>query len=134
MSKLTEFKPDEHEDTVTHRAVMLVTAVVDDLDALAASIVDPDAQAKVYGLADEYEKATPKIIGDFIAGSPGLPPVEPPKPIVVVAPTVSREAADATALATIAAYHRKRAPRVEPPKPAPGAGPLFPASPKKVGE
>lgn len=110
MSKLTEAKMAEN-DTIAGRSALLLNAVVDDLDALAASVNDEDAKAKIYALADDYESTKPRVISSFIVGTPGQPPAEPPKPVAYVAPSVSQEAADHTAAAAIAANGRKRAER-----------------------
>jgi hypothetical protein len=110
MSKLTEAKLAEN-DTVAGRTALLLNAVVDDLDALAASVADPDAKAKIYALADDYEGSKPHVIAHFLVGSPGIPPAEPPKHVAIVTPTVSKEAADHTAKAVVEAHKRKRAER-----------------------
>lgn len=110
MTKLAEAKLIEI-DTIAGRAAILLSAVVDDLDALAASLGDEDARAKVYTLADDYEHTKARVVSGLIEGTPGLPPAEPPKPVAHVAPTVSKEAADHTAKAAVDANGRKRAER-----------------------
>lgn len=110
MSKLTDAKLADN-DTIAGRAALLLNAVVDDLDALAASIGDEDSRAKVYALADDYEATKARVVSDLLVGTPGHPPAEPPKPVAFVAPTVSKESADHTAQAAVGANGRKRAAR-----------------------
>lgn len=123
MSKLSDSKADlAKNESIAGRAVLLLNAVVDDLDALATGVSDPDAKAKIFALADDYESNKGKIVADFIVGSPAQPPEEPPKPVAHVVPTVSPEAADHSAQAAVAANGRKRAERpvaVKPVAPAP---------------
>lgn len=110
MSKLSEAELAKN-DSIAGRAVLLLNAVVDDLDALATGISDPDAKAKVFALADDHESNKGKIVADFIVGSPAQPPEEPPKPVAHVTPTVSPEAADHAAQAAVTANARKRVER-----------------------
>lgn len=118
MSKLTESEKKMGEnDSLTGRVVVLMSAIVDDLDALAASVGDEDAKMKIYGLADEYESSRPRVVSGLIVGTPALPPAAPPVVVAHVAPTVSREAADHAAQAAISANHRKRAVRPDQAKP-----------------
>src|SRR6266436_5403381 len=110
MSKLSEADMAKN-DSIAGRCVLLINAVVDDLDALGTSVSDPDAKAKIFALADDYESNKTKIVADFIVGSPAQPPEEPPKPVAHIVPTVSQEAADHSAQAAVNANARKRAER-----------------------
>lgn len=125
MSKLSGLKYEDASLPVADRIAMMVQAVIDDLDALAAGVADEDAKDKISALADDYDNASLKIVADGIMGSPALPPSEPPKPTVVPPTTVSKEAADMTAKAALDDRKHKRASA----KAKPAASPP-PADPK----
>lgn len=114
MTKLTDAKLGEN-DSVAGRCVLVLNAVIDDLDALAASITEPDAQAKTYALADEYEKTRHRVVAEMLVGTPAQPNVDPPAPVVHVPLTVSKESADATAHGVMHAMPHRRAPRADRP-------------------
>lgn len=112
MSKLTESqKKISENDTVVGRLVLLVNAVVDDLDALAMAVSDPAAREKIFALADEYEGNKKAIVSSMLVGTPARPEAEPAKLLVHTVPEVSKESADATSDGAIHANTRKRVER-----------------------
>lgn len=109
MSKLSTLKHEDASAPMADRIAAMVHTIIDDLDALAASVADEDAKGKISALADDYDNASHKIVADSILGSPALPPAEPPKPTVVPPATVSRESADVTAKEALDTRKHKRA-------------------------